>query len=265
MIAGCSQHQEYIKRSMVDDLTAEEQLALNQHMAGCSSCRAEHDRHAHTLRQLQSYGEEPLPRHFFVYPEEIETKPWQLFRRLTPLWQTTTASLAALLLIVGIAAAFHAQFRSDHGAWTLSFGSAAAQGNPDLVSLKADILKAAEQKNQEAALAWIEALRDEIARTHADVTQEQKTQLVAALSSLETRLDGRIGLAADDTRTATQKSLVELYQMLSQQRERDLNAIDSRFNQDADRRAIKARETDVILDTLIQVANLNLKQPGEQK
>jgi predicted anti-sigma-YlaC factor YlaD len=265
MIAGCSQYQQHIQRSLADDLTAEEQLALNQHLAGCASCRAEHDRYAHTLQQLQSYDEEPLPRHFFVYPEELEHKPWQLFHRLTPFWQTATASLAALLLMVGVAAIIHVQFRSDHGAWTLSFGRTPAQGISDLASFKADILKTAEQKNQEAALAWIQGLRDELERTHADVTQEQKTQLVAALSSLETRVDDSIAVTANDTRTATQKSLVELYQMLSQQREHDLNAIDSRFRLDADSREVKARETDVILDTLIQVANLNLKQPGEQK
>jgi predicted anti-sigma-YlaC factor YlaD len=264
MSEGCSEYQQVLQQSLVNDLTAQEQLALNQHLAGCASCRAEHDRCTHTLRQLQSYGEEPLPRHFFVYPDELETKPWQLFRRLTPLWQTATASLAALLFMVGVAAAFHVQFRSDHGAWTLSFGRATA-GIPDPVSFKADILKTVEQKNQEAALAWIQGMRDELERTHADITQEQKTQLVAALSVLETRLDDRIALAADDTKTATQKSLVDLYQMLSQQREHDLNAIDSRFTLDADNHAVKARETDVILDTLIQVANLNLKQPGEQK
>jgi hypothetical protein len=265
MIARCSQHQQYIQRSLVDDLTPEEQLALNQHLAGCPSCRAEHDRYAHALRQLQSYGEEPLPRHFFVYPEEVETKPLQLFRRMTPIWQMATASLAALLLMVGVAAAFHVQFRSDHGAWTLSFGRPVIQGVSDLAAFKADILKTAEQKNQEAALTWIQDLRDELARTHADVNQEQKTQLVAALSSMETRLDNRIALTADDTRAATQKSLVDLYQMLSQQRDHDLNVINSRFSLDADSRAVKTRETDVILDTLLQVANLNLKQPGEQK
>lgn len=265
MSEGCSEYQKVLQQSLVNDLTAQEQLALNQHLAGCASCRAEHDRYTHTLRQLQSYGEEPLPRHFFVYPEEIETKPWQLFRRLTPFWQTAAASFAAILLMVGVAIAFHVQFRSDHGAWTLSCGRAAAQGIPDPASFKADILKTMEQRNQEAALTWIDGLRDEIARTHADVTQEQKTQLVAALSNLETRLDDRISLTADDTRTANQKSLAELYQMLSQQREHDLNAIDSRFRLDADSSEVKARETDLILDTLIQVANLNLKQPGEQK
>ena len=264
MSGGCSEYQQVLQRSLVDDLTAQEQLELNQHLAGCASCQAEHDRYAHTLRQLQSYGEEPLPRHFFVYPDEVETKPWQLFRRLTPLWQTATASLAALLLMAGVAAAFHAQIRSDHGAWTLSFGRATT-GISDPASLKADILKTVEQKNQEAAIAWIQGLRDELARSHADVTQEQKTQLVAALTTLETRLDTRISQSADDTRTATQKSLVDLYQMLSQQREHDLNAIDSRFTLDADNHAAKARETDAILNTLIQVANINLKQAGEQK
>ncbi len=265
MIAGCSQHQQYIQRSLVDDLTPEEQLALNQHLAGCASCRAEHDRYGHALRQLQSYGEEPLPRHFFVYPEEVETKPWQLFRRLTPIWQIASASLAAILLMAGVAGAFHVQFRSDHGAWTLSFGRPVVQGFSDPASFKADILKTAEQKNQEAVLIWIQNLRDDLARTHADVTQEQKTQLVAALSSLETRLDNRIAVTADDTRTATQKSLVELYQMISQQHEQDLNVIDSRLKLDADSREVKTKQTDAILDTLIQVANLNLKQAGEQK
>jgi hypothetical protein len=53
--------------------------------------------------------------------------------------------------------------------------------------------------------------------------------------------------------------------MLSQQREHDLNVIDSRFSLDADSREVRTRQTDVILDTLLQVANLNLKQEGEQK
>jgi hypothetical protein len=265
MTSECSEHQERIPRSFVGDLTAAEQQALDLHLAACSPCRGEHERYAETLHLLQSAGDEPVPRHFFVYPQERAANPWQLFLQMMPIWQAATAAAAALVLLLGIATASGLQIRSNPGSWSISFGGSITSPAIDLAALKAEILRTAEEKNREADLAWVQDLRSQIAQSCADLTQQQQAQLVAALTTLQSRLNSRIALAADDIRAGTQKSVVDVYQAVSLQRQEDLNGLNARLDKIVEDNEIKARQTDAILETLLQIANLNIKQTGDQK
>lgn len=265
MISECKQFQQWIPRSLAQDLSPAELEALTQHLAACSSCHAEQEAYAETVSKLQNYGEEPLPRHFFVYPPKVETKPWQLFHRLSPFWRVASAGAAACLLLLTIATASQVRIRSDHGSWTLSFGRTPAQRPVDLAALKTDIMQAVDQRNRATTAALVQDLWEEVSSTRADLTHDQQIQLVAALTGLENRLNTRIALTADDIRTGTQKSLAELYQVLSQEQEHSQATLNARLDEEANARETKTRQTDAVLDTLIQVANLNLKQTGEQK
>jgi hypothetical protein len=265
MTSECSKHQERIPRSFVGDLTAAEQQALDLHLAACSPCRGEHERYAETLHLLQSAGDEPVPRHFFVYPQERAANPWQLFLQMMPIWQATTLAIAALALLLGIATASGLQIRSNPGSWSISFGRSITSPAIDLAALKAEILRTAEEKNREAAIAWIQNLRSEIVLSRTDLTQQQQVQLVAAFNDLESRLNNRITATADDLRAGTQKSNFDLYQAVSLQRQQDLNSVNVRLDKIVEDNEIKARQTDAILETLLQIANLNIKQTGDQK
>ncbi len=265
MNSECNQFQQWIRQNLVGDLPPADLEALNQHVATCSACHAEHDAYVETLNRLQTYGEEPIPHHFFVYPRESEARPWQLFHRLSPFWRAATAGAAVFTILLTVAAASQMRVQTDHGALTLSFGRAAALSASDLNTVRDEILQAAEQKNRENTAALLQDLRAQFDRTRADMTQEDQLRLVAAVNTLEARLDNRIALTADDIRTGTQKSMAELYQLLSQQQDRNLATISTRLDTESISRETKEKQTDAVLDTLIQVANLNLKQPGEQK
>ena len=135
----------------------------------------------------------------------------------------------------------------------------------DAAALKAEILRAAGETSRASISGYVQDLRAEIAGTRADLSQQQQIQLVSALDRLESRLNGRISASAEEVKAAGQGTSVNLYQAVSLQREQDLRAINTRLDTTIDTFQAKARQTDDILDTLLQIANLNLKQPGEQK
>jgi hypothetical protein len=265
MTSECKAFQHLIQRSFVGDLSQEEQRDLDCHLSVCQLCRREHEQYAETLCLLQSAGDEPVPRHFFVYPKEQTASPWQLFRQMMPRWQIATACVAALFVLLSMATVSGFQVRADRGAWTVSFGRNAAGTNLDINALKADILRAAEDKNRDLLLTNIQSLRSEITGTRADLSQQQQILLLSTLGGLETRVNNRINMTAEDLKAGSQKSALELYQAVSLRREQDVNAVNARLDKVVENFDSKARQTDSILETLLQIANLNLKQPGEQK
>ena len=188
MASECKEYLEWITRSLSGDLSAQEQQRLDLHLAGCAPCREEQALYAHTLEMLKSVEDEPVPRHFFVYPPEPSASPWQVFRQLMPGWQVATAGALAVLVLFSVAAVSGVRFQSDRGAWSLSFGRAVSPAGVDVAALKADILKTTEERNRANAMVWIRDLRAELL-TRTDITQQQQMQLVEALSGIETRLD----------------------------------------------------------------------------
>ncbi len=265
MTSECSLNQQRIPRSFVGDLAAEEQQSLDAHLAACPFCRTEHDRVAETLSVLQSAGDEPVPRHFFVYPKDPAWNPWQLFRQMIPGWQVATACVVCLLLFLSAANVMGIQVQRDTGGWALTFGGSRALSGSDIAALKADILRSTEETNREIALRYIQSLRAEMNGVLADLGQQQQNQLVAALDRLETRVNNRIVATADELKAGSQNSAASLYQTVSLQRAQDINAVNARLDKVTDNAEVKARQTDEILETLLQIANLNLKQPGDQK
>jgi len=265
MTSECSEIQQRIPRSFVGELTADEQQALNEHVAACPSCQKEHERYAETLRLLQSVEDEPVPRHFFVYPEERREKPWHLFRQMMPLWQAVTAGVVGMVVLLGVAAASGLQVRSDHGVWTMGFGIHDAQANMDLAAFKADILQTAQERFRNEELARIQALRSDITRSRDALTQQQQTQLVAALTTLESRLTDRIALTADDIKSGTQRSILDLYHNVSLQRGQDIATLNARLDKAEENSDARTRQTDAALETLFQVAELRIRQNGDQK
>lgn len=264
MKSECSLNEQRIPRSLAGDLSVEEQHLLDAHLAACPSCRAEHARYIESLSMLQSVGEEPIPRHFFVYPKEPASNLWDFFRLLKPHWQIVGAGAACLLLFLSMAAVSGLQVRRDNGAWGISFGSGHGLTASEMASLKAEILRSVEDRNREIALGYIQIMRSEIAGSRADLSQQQ-IQLAAALDRLEIRLNTRLDTTAEEIRAGSQNSAASLYQTLSLQRNQDMNAVNTRFDRVVDNVENRARQTDEILETLLQIANLNLKQPGEQK
>lgn len=238
----CSEYQGKIAKKLLGDLTADERQALEAHLAVCPPCQSEQESYSRTLDLLLSVDNEPVPRHFFVQPQERSLNPWELFRMLKPSWRAVTAAVAGLFLIASVAGVLGFTRRSV-----------------DVAELKWEFLKAADEQNRRGAESFLQEVRAEIARSRAELTQQQKTELTAAIDRIDSRMTGRLKLTESRVRDDAQKMAVNVYRAVSQQRAQDLNLINLRFDGIETKNAIENQQTDAILNTILQVSELRLK------
>jgi hypothetical protein len=83
--------------------------------------------------------------------------------------------------------------------------------------------------------------------------------LEAALGRLQTRMEDSLSASVTSVRASHERSMAEMYQAISARRQTDLNVIDNRINSLAATGEMKSNQTDAILETLLQVAELNIK------
>ncbi len=272
MTTGCAEFRKWIPMSLAGDLTGDEQESLDLHLTSCPSCRLEHKRYSETLRMLMQAEDEPVPRHFFVYPKERILNPWQLFRQMMPRWQVLTAGFAGVLLMLALVSAASLQVKAEQGAWIVSFGGNHGSGYdvnqggiPDITALKTEILKAAEAQNREAMREWVQSLQVDLSYMRADLTRQQQAYLDVALSNLESQFNERIILASDSVRDGAERSMLQIYQTVSMQHQDDVEDLNARLDDVILTGDTRARQTDAILETLLQIANMSFRQPGDQK
>jgi Putative zinc-finger len=258
MKSECSEYQKKIAGSFLEDLTDTERQSLEEHLAACSACRSEQAGYAAALELLRSAGDEPVPHHFFVHQEEWVPNPWHLFCRMKPVWRAATAAVLAAFLLMGVAAVSRLQIRFGSDGWKISFGGT------DVEALKKDILRAAEAQSRESMNARIQQVQAEIMQSHTTALQ-QRDYLEAELSRLDSRIGRRVEMAEGRVRADTQGMVFDVYQAVSRQRAQDLGIMNLRFDAIEANNAIKTRQTNDILGTLLQVAELRLGQNGGQK
>lgn len=255
MTSECDEHQKKIAALILGDLTKEEVQTLEAHLAACSHCRSERESYERTIRDTIHIGDEDIPHHFFIYSREQSANPWQLFRGMPLRWQAAMAGTMAVFLLIGIAAISHFQIRFGNGGWAVSFG-----GNIiDTAALKSEILKSAAQEERESRSAWIREVRSEIERSQATLIKEQKVQLTSAFALLDSRTKGRISSSEGHVREETQQLVADLYRVVSHERARDMESINLRLDSTDARNAIKTRQQNEILGTLLQVADSRLR------
>ena len=98
-----------------------------------------------------------------------------------------------------------------------------------------------------------------MARSESALSRKQRLVLETALSRLESRVNNRIVDTAVSLESANQRSLGEMYRTLEAQRVQDLSSVNDRLNRITVNGEIKSNQTDAILETLLQVAELKLK------
>jgi hypothetical protein len=255
MNSECNEHQKNLPALLLGELAPKEKEKLEAHLATCSYCRSERESYAGTIQHLGSVGSEPVPHHFFVYAEEQAPNPWKLFRRMPLRWQAALAFAAMLMFMVGVAAISQLQIQSNSGGWTISFG----RTDLDLAALKKDLLDAAEKRNLEARSAWIQDVQNDISHSYDRLSQQQQAQIADALIRMDSRVTGRITNSEGQVRDDTRKLVSDLYHVISQERAQDLEAVNLRFESSDANEAIKTRQQNEILGTLLQVADLRLK------
>lgn len=238
----CNEFQAKIARSLLGDLPADEQNALEAHLAECPQCQSEREAYSRTIGAMQTVDNEPVPRHFFVRAEERSMNPWELFRMLKPRWQAISVAVAGFFLL----AAFGG---------ILGFTRAGV----DVAALRKDILSASEEQNRRTSETLLQAMRAEIALSQTELTQQQKAELTAAIDRVDSRVAGRLKLTESRVRDDAQKMAVTVYRTVSRQRAQDLNLINLRFDGIEMKNAIETRQNDAIFSTLLQVSELTLK------
>jgi hypothetical protein len=257
----CKKYQKYIPGSLLGDLTEEELRALEEHLATCSDCRAEREDYIRALDLMQSVDDESVPHHFFVSPQQEIRNPWQLFNQMKPIWKAAVAAAAVLFLLMGFAAVSRLQIRSDSTGWAVSF----SRSDIDVAALKQEILEAAGERDRQAIASWDQKVGSEMESTLTDLTKRQQNEFMAALARVDSRLTGRLETTEARMKDSTQKLTSEVYQTVAQQRAEDLEIINLRFDSFEMNSAIKDRQTDAVLDTLVNVAALSLSETGGQR
>ena len=129
----------------------------------------------------------------------------------------------------------------------------------DLEALKSELTRLLENRSRNDKLEILQTLRAEMARSESAMTRKQRLVLETALSRLESRVNNRIVDAAASLESANQRSLGDMYRTLETQRVQDLSSVNDRLNRITVNGEIKSNQTDAILETLLQVAELKLK------
>ena len=266
MKRDCSYFRDEIPKGVLSDLSEADQKGLKEHLAECGGCAREHDLYTGTLRQLKCVGDEEVPRHFFVYQSEQKSSPWSLFRLMSPAWQGAVLSFLLLLGTLSALATSRLHVRAGDGALTVAFGRLPEQNPPqpqvptvDPSKLEARILEVVEERSRKENLEWVKAMRSEIAQSQKGLTQKQRVALETALASLEGRMVKHVETTARRLEERNDLSVANLYQTISRQRERDQSAFDAKLARLVMSGEIKNKQTDAILETLLQVAELRLK------
>jgi len=256
MKSECSECQKKIAALALGDLDDRERLPLEAHLEVCPHCRSEQEAYGRTAQRLTATADEDVPHHFFVYPEPQSMNLWQLFRSMPLPWQAAAAGLAMIVLLVSVSAISRLQVRSDASGWAISFGG----NSVDTEALSKNILQAAARRQQETTLALIRDMKREIERSNTNLTLQQQARLTNALEHLDSRLSGRISSAEGQVREDTRILVSELYRTIARQRAQELELINLRIDSTEVNSAIRARQMDEILGTLLQVADASLSQ-----
>lgn len=262
MSMSCDHSREQIGRALLDDLAREERQALEAHLAECPACSLEQELYAATVHQLRSTCDVAVPRHFFVHPKTVRFTPWHLFLQLSLSWRIATAATVILLLIgVGLLTA-NIQFKAENGIYSFSFGKppisrpVQATRGADAEALKRELLIAVEEKIQNERLQLIHLLQSELKASTTSASHEQRQFLQAALHDVETRLNGQLVSTGEALQARNERTMLSLYGAWQAQRQHDLAGINDSLGKMVARGEVKEQQTDAILNTLIQVAEL---------
>jgi hypothetical protein len=262
MTKPCDDFRQQIAKDLLDDLSPQDRDALENHLAKCPACALEKELMTATVRQLRSPLDVSVPRHFFVYPEARQFTPWRMFRQMSFTWRFATAAVALLLMAGAGLMIARLQIRAQDGVYSVSFGkmpmdrSATPPAVANVDALKQELLTAVEEKLRTERLQWVELVQSELKQSTTRLNQQQRQLFRTALEDLETRLNSRMDLAQTVLEKQNDQAFLTVYDAFQSQREQDLTRIYTGLTQMVARGAIKERQTDAILNTLLEVAEL---------
>ena len=255
MTVDCNAYHEKIPRAILGELAPGELRALQAHLASCPRCAEENEQYAAAVGALETSargGGVDVPRHFFVYPEERGIGLRELFALLSPALRAALCAAGAMVALLTIVSASLT--------WRLVRESAVTRLAPavDVPALRADVLRLVDEKSRADKLELARELRGELARFWSASNTRERALLESALTSLEHRVSERIAGTASQLDEKTGRALAAVYQSVETRQRQDLLAIDDRLNRIAATGEQKNDQTNAILETLLEVAELRL-------
>jgi plasmid stability protein len=265
MSDSCEYYRNLIPRMLLDDLPGELKQEIEAHVRQCESCRTEQVEYLQTIRALQTAEDLPLPHHFFVAeaPRHASLGDWLRglsFTRKLAAAGTTLGVIAFLwLALSGL------QFKAENGVYAFSFGPALPEltREDQSAELRAfatelrQVLDQAMEAEREQYLALLDGRLEESSR---QLNDEQRRILRAAVDRSEQRMNQRIAITREVLQNQTTLSIETLYNTLQTQRSQDLALIRHSMAQSAIQNEAKDLETQAVLSTLLEVADLRLRQ-----
>ncbi len=271
MKPNCELFQQWIPQALLSDLGLEEKRLLESHLSTCAACRQEKERYLSFLPLLNQDVDRPVPKHFFINPAATAESPWTAFTRLSFAWRAGLVAAAAFLLTLG--GFVMAKTRIDvgkHGI-TLALGQSTLPPDKatyvrqtDLQNIRQELTSFLQQKSQSERLKFVKLLKEELTKTNRSLSSSQQQWVLASLRQVENRLDEKILSTGTIIQAQNEQALTNLSNSLSRQREKDMNLIETGVQALARRDALKNEQTDAILNTLIQVAELKMVPVSSQ-
>jgi hypothetical protein len=256
MTVDCNAYHEKIPRAILGELAPGELRALQAHLASCPRCAEENEQYAAAVGALETSargGGVDVPRHFFVYPEERSMGLRELFALLSPALRAALFAAGAVVALLTIVSASLT--------WRLARGSAVTRLAPpaaEVPALRAELLRLVDEKSRADKLELARELRGELARFWSASNTRERAMLESALTSVEHRVNERIAGTASQLDERTGRALAAVYQSVETKQRQDLLAVDERLNRIAATGEQKSDQTDAILQTLLEVAELRL-------
>jgi hypothetical protein len=261
MKSNCEEARNWVPQALMNDLAPREEQALNAHLAECPACASEQRLYMETLGQVRAVSDCPVPRHFFVYPDERRSSVMVFLRGLAPSWKVAASMAILAIAVFGGLVAARLQFRAEHGVYTFSFGHPLPPAVParnsaiEIQALRTELTGLLAARSNTERAEWMNALRRQIKESNRYGARQQQ-QWNAALANLETRLNDRIEDSAVTLTAGMEQSASNVFRTLQRQRQQDLALTRTRLEHLATRGELKEQETDEILSTLLQVARL---------
>jgi hypothetical protein len=236
---------------------------LKEHLSVCAQCAAERELCRFALGEMRQVEDLPVPRHFFVYPEEKGMSLWQAFLGLRIAYRWGTAMALGFLLVLSGFTVSQARLERSDGSVSVSFGrppsvpkAIPGLGEREITTLRQQVLATMEERIRRERQDWVKQLNAAMARSGRQFSKPQREILLTALLSMEERVDQKITTAGAVLEAKSNQNANELYKTLQAQREQDLFGINNNLNRVVQVGTQKNRQTDAILETLIQVAEL---------
>ncbi|RPJ82457.1 MAG: hypothetical protein EHM18_15650 [Acidobacteria bacterium] len=171
----------------------------------------------------------------------------------------------ALLLLAGLGLSA-LQFRSAGGVYAFSFGrplpdlDVNAKNEAALQALRLEMRSFVEKTIQSERKLYLATLRSELARSNRGLAPEQRRFLQVALDDIEKRMSERMVTTGAAVAAETASSMDTLYATLQAQRSQDLALIRKSITDTARVSQANDRQTQEVLTTLLEVADLQIKR-----